>query len=363
MAMATKKASSTSTQKKKTTKKTEDPEEPVWTYRGYKLKTSEFVAAMVHFFRAEVSRANVWRQRLDTTTNWAVVSTGATLSIAFSQPDIHHGIIILNTLLVTWFLFIEARRYRYYELWSYRVRLMETDFYAAMLVPPFHPSPEWAESLAENLLAPSFPISLWEALGRRLRRNYFWIFLILYASWVSKIWLFPEPAVSVTEFISRSAVGPVSGQMMITLGFVFYITLGILAVATVTMTHATGEILPRFGADSPTVSVSDLDQQPRDFRSWFTHRRRRRQLIALIITGETEKVSKRILADLGRGVTALEGKGMYTGSERSVLICALTVTEAHNLKIAVAKEDPDAFVVVSPAQEILGRGFNPLEKE
>ena len=342
----------------------EEPEEPVWTYRGYKLKTSEFVTSMVHFFRAEVSRANVWRQRLDTTTNWAVVSTGATLSIAFSQPNIHHGIIILNTLLVTWFLFIEARRYRYYELWSYRVRLMETDFYAAMLVPPFQPSPEWAESLAENLLAPSFPISLWEALGRRLRRNYFWIFLILYASWASKIWLFPAPATGISEFINRAAVGPVSGYLMLVLGIVFYITLGVLAIATITMTRATGEILPRFGADSPTVMVSDIEQpERRDFRSWFTHRRRRRQLIALVITGKPDKVSKRILADLGRGVTALEGKGMYTGSERSVLICALTVTEAHNLKVAVAKEDPQAFVVVSPAQEILGRGFNPLEEE
>lgn len=95
--------------------KAQDTEEPVWTYRGYRLKTSEFVTAMVHLFRAEIQRANVWRQRLDTTTNWAVVSTGATLSIAFSQPDIHHGIIILNTLLVMWFLTIEARRYRYYQ--------------------------------------------------------------------------------------------------------------------------------------------------------------------------------------------------------------------------------------------------------
>jgi len=60
----------------------QDPEEPVWTYRGYRLKTSEFVTAMVHFFRAEVQRANLWRQRLDTTTNWAVVATGATLSVA-----------------------------------------------------------------------------------------------------------------------------------------------------------------------------------------------------------------------------------------------------------------------------------------
>src|ERR671929_2425203 len=129
-----------------------EPEEPVWTYRGYRLKTSEFVTAMVHFFRAEVQRANVWRQRLDTTTNWAVVSTGATLSIAFSQPNIHHAIIILNTLLVMWFLFIETRRYRYYELWSYRVRLMETDFYAAMLVPPYSPDLELADKLSENLL-------------------------------------------------------------------------------------------------------------------------------------------------------------------------------------------------------------------
>jgi uncharacterized membrane-anchored protein YitT (DUF2179 family) len=120
--------------------------------------------------------------------------------------------------------------------------------------------------------------------------------------------------------------------------------------------------LPRFGTDSPTVSVSDIGKS-KDSRSWFTHRRRRRQLLALIITGKVDAVSKRILSDLGRGVTALSGKGMYTGSERSVLICALTVTETHNLKAAVAREDPQAFVVVSPAQEILGRGFNPLDEE
>jgi uncharacterized membrane-anchored protein YitT (DUF2179 family) len=85
--------------------------------------------------------------------------------------------------------------------------------------------------------------------------------------------------------------------------------------------------------------------------------------MALIITANPEAVAGRILTDLGRGVTALTGKGMYTGQERSVLICALTVTEVHNLKFAVNREDPSAFVVVSPAQEILGRGFNPLADE
>jgi len=339
-----------------------EPDEPVWTYRGYRLKTSEFVTAMVHFFRAEVQRANIWRQRLDTTTNWAVVATGATLSVAFSQPDIHHSIIILNTLLVIWFLFIETRRYRYYELWSYRVRLMETDFYAAMLVPPFHPSPEWAESLAENLLSPRFPISIWEAFGRRLRRNYAWIFLILYAAWVAKIWLFPQPAVDLAEFVQRSAVGPVSGEIMIALGFGLYAFLLIVALATINMTLATGEVLPRFGEET-TTSIFSTEGKMKGLHAFFAPAHRRQQLMALIITAKPEPVAGRILTDLGRGVTALTGKWMYTGQERSVLICALTVTEVHNLKFAVSKEDPNAFVVVSAAQEILGRGFNPLSDD
>ena len=348
--------------KKRLPSKKKGPEEPVWTYRGYKLKTSEFVTAMVHLFRAEIQRANVWRQRLDTTTNWAVVSTGATLSIAFSQPNVHHGIIILNTLLTTWFLFIEARRYRYYELWSYRVRLMETDFYAAMLVPPFHPSPEWAESLAENLLSPSFPISMWEAFGRRLRRNYLWIYCILGASWLAKSYLFPEPTTDLSEFILRGAVGPIPGQIMLLLGAVYYGFLTLIAIGTVGMTKATGEILPRFGGDNGHEHHK-TEGKPKSLRSWLIPKHRRRQYLALIITDKARAVSNRILTDLRRGVTAIEGRGMFTGQHRSILMCAITVTEIHNLKSAVAKEDPNAFVIVSPALEVLGRGFNPLVEE
>src|SRR5215510_13258397 len=266
-----------------------EPEEPVWTYRGYRLRTSEFVTAMVHFFRAEVQRANVWRQRLDTTTNWAVVSTGATLSVAFSQPTIHHGIIILNTLLVIWFLFIETRRYRYYELWSYRVRLMETDFYAAMLVPPFHPSPEWAESLAENLLSPSFPISMWEAFGRRLRRNYLWIYLILGASWFGKNYLFPQPAASLSEFVLRAAVGPIPGYIMIALGIIYHAFLLLIAVGTVGMTQASGEVLPRFGGEH-SIEHHLAEGAARNLRAWLYPQHRRKQLLAIIITDKAEAV-------------------------------------------------------------------------
>lgn len=354
--------------KRKQTKKESPVEEPVWTYRGYSIRASEFVTAMVHLFRAEVQRANVWRQRLDTTTNWAVVATGATLSIAFSQSEVHHAIIILNTLLVTGFLFIEARRYRYYELWSYRVRLMETDFYAAMLVPPFHPSPEWAESLAENLLSPKFPISMLEAFGRRLRRNYLWIMLILYASWLAKIWLFPQPAADLQEFVSRSAVGPVSGGLMIALGFLFYGTLFVLAVVSIRMTRATGEVLPRFGEDVEGDVLREIARsggEKRGVRAWLYPKHHRHQLLAFIVTKreKSAEISQGIIDGLRRGVTALSGKGMYTGEDRSILMCALTVTEINNLKTIIAKIDPTAFVATSNAYEVLGRGFSPLSNE
>jgi hypothetical protein len=197
-----------------------------------------------------------------------------------------------------------------------------------------------------------------------LRRNYLWIFFILYAAWVAKIWLFPVAPANVEEFVIRASVGPISGQVMIILGMIFYIFLGLVAIGTVNMTRATGEVLPRFGDESASAtSLAPEDVKPKGLRAWLAPRHRRRQLLALIITGKAETVSNRILTDLGRGVTAVSGKGMYTGSDRTVLLCALTVTEVHNLKTAVAKEDPQAFVIVSPAQEILGRGFNPLEEE
>lgn len=355
------------TPKRKRTKKEIPVEEPVWTYRGYSIKASEFVTAMVHFFRAEVQRANVWRQRLDTTTNWAVVATGATLSIAFSQPEVHHGIIILNTLLVTWFLFIEARRYRYYELWSYRVRLMETDFYAAMLVPPFHPSPEWAESLAENLLSPKFPISMLEAFGRRLRRNYVWILLILYASWVAKIWLFPTPPANLQEFIFRASVGPIAGSVTIGLGFLFYAVLLVLAILTIRMTRATGEILPRFSEDIERDVRREIARATggKGIRAWLYPEHHRPQLLAFIIIRreKSEEISQGIIAEMHRGVTEMTGKGMYTGEDRAILMCALTVTEINNLRSIIAKIDPTAFVATSNAYEVLGRGFQPLSNE
>jgi len=337
--------------------------EPVWTYRGYELKSSEFTTAMVHFFRAEVTRANVWRQRLDTTTNWAVVTTGAVISFAFAQTDFGHIVILLDLLLVTMFLVIEARRYRYYELWSYRVRMMETDFFASMLVPPFQPSPDWAESLAESLLHPQFQISEWEALGRRLRRNYLWIYLTVGLAWFASLALFPSPATTWPAFAARASIGPLNGQWLILVVVVLLIGVIAMAIFTVGLRHSSGEVLPRYGLPEGFFDTGDDEKEHSKETPWFRMTRRRKQILTFIITDKPRTVSNSILEKMRRGATEVSGKGAFTRQEHAVLMCALTVTEIPQLKALVSEVDDDAFVVVVPARGVFGKGFMPLDKE
>ncbi len=344
-----------------------NPSEPVWRFRGYQLRPSEFTTAMVSLYQGELQRANTWRGRLDNTTNWAVVTTGAAIAFTLSDPTHHFGILILGTLLVTLFLWIEARRYRYYELWSHRVRLMETDFFAAMLVPPFGPNPEWAENLAASLLHPDFPISNWEAFGRRFRRNYVWIFVILGLAWALKSYIHPTVAQSWAEFLDHSALGPVPGWVMVTIGLVFNGLLFVIGFGTAGLTQASGEVLPKFG-EFPVLSSlwhamethEGGQTAPREPLSSL--RRRRQQLLALIVSNKPQAVADRILKELNRGVTSLSGRGMYTRQERDVLMVAVTLTEISHLKALVSDVDPNAFMIVAPATEVLGRGFQPFRK-
>jgi uncharacterized membrane protein len=109
-----------------------------------RLSAGEFTTAMVHLYRAEAVRANTWRIRLGTTTNWAVVTTGVAISFALGGPESErHGVIVLTSLLVTFFLLLESRRYRHYDIWQTRVHLLESDFFAPLLEPegtPAHPN-------------------------------------------------------------------------------------------------------------------------------------------------------------------------------------------------------------------------------
>jgi len=82
---------------------------------------------------------------------------------------------------------------------------------------------------------------------------------------------------------------------------------------------------------------------------------------AMIVTKEVDAISNRVLEELERGVTILEGSGAYTGEARPVLYCVVSRAEVATLKAIVNEADPQAFMVIGVAHEALGEGFKPLK--
>lgn len=82
---------------------------------------------------------------------------------------------------------------------------------------------------------------------------------------------------------------------------------------------------------------------------------------AMIITSKAEEVSSRVIEELERGITYLEGRGGYTGNSRPVLYCVVNRSEIASLKAIVHETDPEAFMVIGVAHEALGEGFKPLK--
>ena len=78
---------------------------------------------------------------------------------------------------------------------------------------------------------------------------------------------------------------------------------------------------------------------------------------AFIITDHYEQVAKRIMTELERCGTGLRAKGMYSGAEKCMLYCVVSKKEIVQVKEIVREVDPDAFVIVSDAREVLGEGF------
>jgi Uncharacterized conserved protein len=76
-----------------------------------------------------------------------------------------------------------------------------------------------------------------------------------------------------------------------------------------------------------------------------------------IISDQAEALVDRIMIDLGRGATFLQGKGAYSKEPKNVIICVVSLPEIGRLKQAVREVDPLAFMIVQNAGEVLGRGF------
>jgi len=192
---------------------------------------SEFINAMIHLYRGELGEATAWRGRIDTTSHWAIVLSATALSFVFSDKAIERHILIpIISLFCTFLLAMEARRYRFFDIWRSRARMIEINFYQPMLSGTKPLMADWTERLAQDMEWPRFHMTFWEAMGRRLRRNYAGIYGILLGSWLVVLMTHPSTTTSMSEIIARASVGPVPGEVMFLGMMVFYsglITLGI----------------------------------------------------------------------------------------------------------------------------------------
>ena len=201
---------------------------------------------LAHLYRGEMYRSKVWRTRLDATTNWAVVTTGVAISVAFSSAESSPLPLVLVVLLDLVFLGIEARRYRYFDIWRTRVRMMETSMYGPLLrLKGVRIDDGWNEALALDYEQLHFHISFLEAMGRRLRRNYSFLFLIQGISYAAKICIHPTPVRSLAQLWERAAIGPVPGEVVLIIGVLFHAGLIALALLTLKRQLASGRVKGR----------------------------------------------------------------------------------------------------------------------
>ena len=191
------------------------------------------VGALAHLYRAEVYRSTVWRQRLDQTTNWAVISTGIGLSVAFANAQASPFPIVLVGALCIVFLTLESRRYRFFYVWRFRARVLEIAFYVPMLRGEGARIPlDRGTALSDDYEKPQYRISNTRAIGRRLRRNYGWLFAILGAAYFAKIAIHPTDVETWSQFVRRAHIGPIPGLVAIGFGLLFHAIWITIAVKT-----------------------------------------------------------------------------------------------------------------------------------
>ena len=85
--------------------------------------------------------------------------------------------------------------------------------------------------------------------------------------------------------------------------------------------------------------------------------------VAYIISNKPEEIAQVILHSLDRSFTYLQGEGGYSGSEKKVILCAFKQREIVAIKDTIRRVDPEAFMIVTSANEVLGEGFGSYHSD
>lgn len=225
---------------------------------------------MAQLYRGELGRSDRWRTRLDTTTNWALTTTAAVISYGFSNANSPHVILLVGIWMVISFLIIEARRYRYYDLWIRRVRLLEDGYWAPML--RHEPvDPDAIKELAIELTRPQIQLSLFSAVATRMNRAYGPILIVLLMTWFVKLYSHPVPPDSFAHFVQRAHVGPIPGVVVMIVLVLFSLFSLVLVIASIFARPPLGELRAR--SRPRKVALWEMFARPYAFK---TPRRTRR---------------------------------------------------------------------------------------
>jgi uncharacterized membrane protein len=181
---------------------------------------SDLLSLMAHTYRGELGRTSSWRTRIDRTTNWAVVVTASLLTWTFSSESRPHYVLLIGLVTLSVFLGIEIRRYRMFDVWRSRVRLLEENVFANALDPEGVEQSNWRKLLSEDLREPTIKTPAIEAMSRRLRRVYAPLLSVLIAAWVVRLTVFTPPGSGV---VATAAVGAIPGAFVLALVAAFYL--------------------------------------------------------------------------------------------------------------------------------------------
>ncbi len=131
---------------------------------------SELLSLLQQYYRGEMSQSATFLSRLDLTVDWAIAVVTAILALSFESRGSY--LLLIGMVALSMFLLFDVRRYRMYDAYRARVRLIEENVLANAFDPEGAPLANWREEIANDLKNPRYKVSYLESLSRRLKRIY-----------------------------------------------------------------------------------------------------------------------------------------------------------------------------------------------
>jgi uncharacterized membrane protein len=207
---------------------------------------------LVHFYRAVVMHMDVWRQRMDATTNWAAATAAGMITFTFSTAAAPHYLLLIALVFQLVFLLMESRRYQTFDLWRRRFRTLNRAYIVPALdaTQPLESGTSELQALARDMGRTVPHLSLLHALGYRVRRNYGYLIAVTLVAWLMKLEVQPDTAGSAAALAGRARIAFVPG------GLVMLAVFG--AVGALLLTAAT----------APTHDMVDWEATTPRWRRW-----------------------------------------------------------------------------------------------